>query len=423
MNTSTASLSSRSEKAARSVPRSARRVLQLLAHLPCGQLDLQLPDGQVRHFAQQAASQADARCTLHDWNALERIQRSGDIGLAEGYIEGQWDSPDLTALLRLCIRNRDHMEQLVYGNWWGRLGFRLRHLLRRNTRAGSARNIHAHYDLGNDFYRLFLDPGMSYSAAWFEGRSGDALAQADLEQAQDAKMRRALQETRLQPGQRLLEIGCGWGALAQTAATEFGAQVTGVTLSHEQRQWGLQRIAQAGLQDQVELRYQDYRDLTGQHQSQPFDAIVSIEMFEAVGQEYWHSYFQSLRQCLKPGGYACVQSITLRDDLFARYLRSTDFIQQYIFPGGLLPSVKAFEREARQAGLTVEKKLHFGSDYAETLRRWRLAFEQQIDAIRAQGFDERFVRIWRFYLAYCEASFDMGNTDVVQFTLRRPAHD
>lgn len=423
MNTSTASLSSRSEKAARSTPRSARQVLQLLAHLPCGQLDLQLPDGQVRHFAQQAASQADARCALHDWDALERIQRSGDIGLAEGYIEGQWDSPDLTALLRLCIRNRDHMEQLVYGNWWGRLGFRLRHLLRRNTRAGSARNIHAHYDLGNDFYRLFLDPSMSYSAAWFEGRSGDALAQADLELAQDAKMRRALQETRLKPGQRLLEIGCGWGALAQTAATEFGAQVTGVTLSHEQRQWGLQRIAQAGLQDQVDLRYQDYRDLASQHQSQPFDAVVSIEMFEAVGQEYWHSYFQSLRQCLKPGGYACVQSITLRDDLFARYLRSTDFIQQYIFPGGLLPSVKAFEREARQAGLTVEKKLHFGSDYAETLRRWRLAFEQQIDAIREQGFDERFVRIWRFYLAYCEASFDTGNTDVVQFTLRRPAHD
>lgn len=423
MNTSTASLSSRSEKAARSIPRSARQVLQLLAHLPCGQLDLQLPDGQLRHFAQQAASQADARCALHDWEALERIQRSGDIGLAEGYIEGQWDSPDLTALLRLCIRNRDHMEQLVYGNWWGRLGFRLRHLLNRNTRAGSARNIHAHYDLGNDFYRLFLDPSMNYSAAWFEGRSGDALAQADLEQAQDAKMRRALQETRLQPGQRLLEIGCGWGALAQTAATEFGARVTGVTLSHEQRQWGLQRIAQAGLQDQVDLRYQDYRDLASQHQSQPFDAVVSIEMFEAVGQEYWHSYFQSLRQCLKPGGYACVQSITLRDDLFARYLRSTDFIQQYIFPGGLLPSVKAFEREARQAGLTVEKKLHFGSDYAETLRRWRLAFEQQIDAIREQGFDERFVRIWRFYLAYCEASFDMGNTDVVQFTLRRPAHD
>lgn len=422
MNSTTASLPSPSAQAARAMPRSARPVLQLLERLPCGQLDLQLPDGQVRHFGPHAASQGDARCTLHDWDALERIQRSGDIGLAEGYIEGQWDSPDLTALLRLCIQNRDHMESLVYGHWWGRLGFRLRHLLNRNTRSGSARNIHAHYDLGNDFYRLFLDPSMNYSAAWFGGRSGDALAQADLAQAQQAKMRRALQETRLQPGQRLLEIGCGWGALAQTAATEFGAQVTGVTLSREQRQWGLERIAQAGLQDQVDLRYQDYRDLPGQHQSQPFDAVVSIEMFEAVGQEYWSSYFQTLRQCLKPGGYACVQSITLRDDLFARYLRSTDFIQQYIFPGGLLPSVKAFEREARQAGLAVEKKLHFGSDYAETLRRWREAFEHNIDAIRAQGFDERFLRIWRFYLAYCEASFDMGNTDVVQFTLRRPDH-
>ena len=422
MNSTTASLPSPSAQAGRSIPRSARQVLQLLEHLPCGQLDLQLPDGQLRHFSQQPAAQADARCAIQDWEALERVQRSGDIGLAEGYINGQWDSPDLTALLRLCIANRDHMERLVYGHWWGRLGFRLRHLLNRNTRSGSARNIHAHYDLGNDFYRLFLDPSMNYSAAWFEGRSGDALAQADLLQAQQAKMRQALQETRLQPGQRLLEIGCGWGALAQTAATEFGAQVTGVTLSREQRQWGLERIAQAGLQAQVDLRYQDYRDLAAQHQSQPFDAIVSIEMFEAVGQEYWQSYFQSLRQCLKPGGYACVQSITLRDDLFARYLRSTDFIQQYIFPGGLLPSVQAFEREARRAGLTVEKKLHFGSDYAETLRRWRQAFEQQIDAVREQGFDERFVRIWRFYLAYCEASFDMGNTDVVQFTLRRPDH-
>ncbi|MFA9285396.1 class I SAM-dependent methyltransferase [Comamonas sp. SY3] len=422
MNSTTAPLPSPSAPAGRSTPRSARQVLQLLEHLPCGQLDLQLPDGRVRHFRQQATAQADARCVIHDWDALDRVQRSGDIGLAEGYIDGQWDSPDLSALLRLCIANRDHLEQLVYGSWWGRLGFRLRHLLRRNTRAGSARNIHAHYDLGNDFYRLFLDPGMSYSAAWFVGRDAPARAQADLGQAQDAKMRQALRQTGLQPGQRLLEIGCGWGGLAQMAAEAFGAQVTGVTLSREQLLWGRQRIADSGLAHQVDLRYQDYRDLAAEHQAQPFDAIVSIEMFEAVGHEYWGSYFQTLRQCLKPGGRACVQSITLRNDLFARYLHSTDFIQQYIFPGGLLPSTEAFEQEALRAGLVVEHKLHFGSDYAETLRRWRDAFERQLDAVRDQGFDERFIRIWRFYLAYCEASFDMGNTDVVQFTLRRPDH-
>ena len=396
--------------------------MKLLERLPRGQLDLQLPNGEVRHFPKQIAAEADARCVIHHWGALDRILSSGDIGLAEGYIEGQWDSHDLSGLLRLCISNRDHMEHLVYGSWWGRIGFRLRHLLNRNTRAGSAKNIHAHYDLGNEFYRLWLDPSMSYSSAWFEELSGAALQQADLEQAQRSKMRRALRETGLQPGQRLLEIGCGWGALAETAATEFGAQVTGVTLSREQLQWGMQRITQAGLQTQVDLRYQDYRDLVAEHAAQPFDAIVSIEMFEAVGHEYWRTYFKVLRDCLKPGGYACVQSITLREDLFARYLRSTDFIQQYIFPGGLLPSVAAFEQEAERAGLTVEKKMSFGKDYAETLRRWRQAFEQHFEALRSQGFDERFVRIWRFYLAYCEAAFDMGNTDVVQFTLRRPIH-
>lgn len=422
MNTTTVPLLSKSAGSTRSLPRSASRVMKLLEHLPHGQLDLQLPDGRVRHFPKQITAEADARCAIQHWEALDRILSSGDIGLAEGYIEGQWDSSDLSALLRLCISNRDHLEQLVYGHWWGRLGFRLRHLLRRNTRAGSAKNIHAHYDLGNDFYRLWLDPTMSYSSAWFEGLSGTPLQATDLEQAQRSKIRRALSETGLQPGQRLLEIGCGWGGLAETAATEFGAQVTGVTLSHEQLQWGMQRITQASLQAQVDLRYQDYRDLVAEYAAQPFDAIVSIEMFEAVGHEYWRTYFQMLRDCLKPGGYACLQSITLREDLFARYLHSTDFIQQFIFPGGLLPSVTAFEQEAQRAGLTVEKKMRFGKDYAETLRRWRHAFEQRLDEVRSLGFDERFVRIWRFYLAYCEAAFDTGNTDVVQFTLRRPDH-
>lgn len=211
MNTTTVPLLSKSAGSTRSLPRSASRVMKLLEHLPHGQLDLQLPDGRVRHFPKQIAAEADARCAVQHWEALDRILSSGDIGLAEGYIDGQWDSHDLSALLRLCISNRDHLEQLVYGHWWGRLGFRLRHLLRRNTRAGSAKNIHAHYDLGNDFYRLWLDPTMSYSSAWFEGLSGTALQAADLEQAQLSKVRRALSETGLQPGQRLLEIGCGWG--------------------------------------------------------------------------------------------------------------------------------------------------------------------------------------------------------------------
>lgn len=420
MNTTAAPLLSPSAAAPRRTPARARRVLNLLERLPHGQLDLEQPDGRLLHLPRPPSGAADAHCVLHDWQALERTLKSGDIGLAEGYIAGEWDSPDLAALLRLCMANRDHVQSLVYGSWWGRLGYRLRHLLQRNTRAGSARNIHAHYDLGNDFYRLWLDPGMSYSAAWFQGRTGEALRNADLQEAQQAKLRRTLDEVRLQPGQRLLEIGCGWGGLAEAAAQEFGARVTGVTLSREQLVWGQQRMQQAGLADAVELRYQDYRDLPARHAGEPFDAIVSIEMFEAVGREYWRGYFQTLRDCLKPGGLACIQTITLREDLFARYLRSTDFIQQYIFPGGLLPSIPAFEQEARRAGLVVEGRMAFGRDYAETLRRWRQSFEERLEAVRAQGFDERFVRIWTFYLAYCEAAFDTGNTDVVQFTLHKP---
>lgn len=420
MNTTAAPLLSPSAAAPRRTPARARRVLNLLERLPHGQLDLEQPDGRLLHLPRPPSGAADAHCVLHDWQALERTLKSGDIGLAEGYIAGEWDSPDLAALLRLCMANRDHVQSLVYGSWWGRLGYRLRHLLQRNTRAGSARNIHAHYDLGNDFYRLWLDPGMSYSAAWFQGRTGQALRNAELQEAQQAKLRRTLDEVRLQPGQRLLEIGCGWGGLAEAAAQEFGARVTGVTLSREQLVWGQQRMQQAGLADAVELRYQDYRDLPARHAGEPFDAIVSIEMFEAVGREYWRGYFQTLRDCLKPGGLACIQTITLREDLFARYLRSTDFIQQYIFPGGLLPSIPAFEQEARRAGLVVERRMAFGCDYAETLRRWRQSFEERLEAVRAQGFDERFVRIWTFYLAYCEAAFDTGNTDVVQFTLRKP---
>ena len=420
MNTTAAPLLSPSAAAPRRTPARARRVLNLLERLPHGQLDLEQPDGRLLHLPRPPSGAADAHCVLHDWQALERTLKSGDIGLAEGYIAGEWDSPDLAALLRLCMANRDHVQSLVYGSWWGRLGYRLRHLLQRNTRAGSARNIHAHYDLGNDFYRMWLDPGMSYSAAWFQGRTGQALRNADLQEAQQAKLRRTLDEVRLQPGQRLLEIGCGWGGLAEAAAQEFGARVTGVTLSREQLVWGQQRMQQAGLADAVELRYQDYRDLPARHAGEPFDAIVSIEMFEAVGREYWRGYFQTLRDCLKPGGLACIQTITLREDLFARYLRSTDFIQQYIFPGGLLPSIPAFEQEARRAGLVVEGRMAFGRDYAETLRRWRQSFEERLEAVRAQGFDERFVRIWTFYLAYCEAAFDTGNTDVVQFTLRKP---
>jgi cyclopropane-fatty-acyl-phospholipid synthase len=389
----------------------ARSVLGMLPRLQHGTLELHLPDGSCRAFGH-----GEPRAVLHvaDWSVFARTLQSGDIGFAQSHIDGQWDSPDLSALLALFVANRDALESTIYGRWWGGLLYRLKHAFNRNSRRGSANNIHAHYDLGNAFYALWLDPTMNYSSALFEGDPTRAMADA-----QHVKVRRALAQAGVQSGSRVLEIGCGWGALAETAAREFGAQVTGITLSREQLEWARQRVGAAGCGTRCDLRLQDYRDLAAEFESRPFDAIVSIEMFEAVGREYWDSYFDTLRRCLKPGGRACIQSITIRDDLFNRYARSTDFIQQYIFPGGMLPSSALFEAQARRFGFEVEGALAFGLDYAETLRRWRHAFEARAASVRDLGFDERFMRTWRFYLSYCEAAFMQRNTDVVQFTLRR----
>jgi len=394
-----------------SAPAAARAVLRLMRRLRVGCLDVQLPDGTQMHFGQRRDGEPHGAVRLLDWNVCAAALKRGDIGFAETFIAGHWTSPDLVALLELFIANRDALESVVYGTWWGSLLNRARHLLNRNSRRGSRKNIHAHYDIGNPFYRLWLDETMNYSSALFEGDRSRPTAEAQL-----AKVRRALRECGLQPGQRLLEIGCGWGALAEVAAGEFGAQVTGVTLSDEQLAFAQERMARQGLAAQAELRLQDYRDIA----DGPFDAIASIEMFEAVGREYWSGFFATLRDKLKPGGRACIQSITIRDDLFGRYVKSTDFIQQYIFPGGLLPSPVEFRREAERAGLKVVNELPFGADYAETLRRWRIDFLARDSEVRKLGFDTRFMRIWEFYLAYCEAAFATGNTDVVQFTLARP---
>ncbi|MGC4078590.1 MAG: cyclopropane-fatty-acyl-phospholipid synthase family protein [Rubrivivax sp.] len=393
-----------------SAPAAARTVFRLLRRLAVGTLDVQLPDGSLAHFGTGREGEPRASMRLLDWSVCSATLKSGDIGFAEAYIDGRWTSPDVVALLQLFIANREAVEDAIYGRWWGSLLHRFKHLLNRNSRRGSRKNIHAHYDLGNAFYRLWLDETMNYSSAWFDGDTSKPMPEA-----QRAKVRRALRECGVRAGDRVLEIGCGWGAVAEAATNEFGARVTGVTLSTEQLAYARERLARLGLGTQADLRLQDYRDI----QDGPFDAIVSIEMFEAVGREYWASYFRTVRDRLKPGGKACIQSITIRDDLFARYVRSTDFIQQYVFPGGLLPSASAFRAEARKAGLEVVGELAFGADYAETLRRWRVDFLAHEPAVRAQGFDTRFVRIWEFYLAYCEAAFATGNTNVVQFTLHR----
>lgn len=411
MNTTTAPRAASALAPARlpaNIPASARTALRLLARLQHGALTVQLPDGSVQHFGPGGGTVA--AITLKNWNVFAAALKSGDIGFAESYIAGDWTTPHLAELLKLLIANRQAIEGMVYGTWAGRLLYRLKHLLHRNTRANSQKNIHAHYDLGNAFYALWLDETMNYSSAWFEGR-----LDGDLSAAQHAKVRRALTLAGVAPGSRVLEIGCGWGALAEMATTEFGATLTGVTLSTEQLDFARQRMERLGVGSQADLRLQDYRDI----QDGPYDAICSIEMIEAVGQEYWPTYFQSVQRLLKPGGRACIQSIVIDDALFDRYTRSTDFIQQYIFPGGCLPCPREFRRQAQAAGLRVVDELAFGLDYAETLRRWHERFVAQRTHILQQGFDQRFLHIWEFYLAYCEAAFTMGNTNLVQYTLER----
>ena len=394
-------------------PAAARAVFKLLKQLRHGTLDLQLPDGSQAHFGQAPlASPTAPRAAMRflNWNVCTAALKSGDIGFAESWIAGDWTSPDLVALLKLFIANREAAESVIYGTWWGSVLYRVKHQLNRNSRQGSKKNIHAHYDIGNPFYRLWLDETMNYSSAWFAGDLQQPMAQA-----QHAKVRRALEECSVKAGDRVLEIGCGWGALAEAATRDFGAHVTGVTLSTEQLSYAQQRLQRAGTAAQADLRLQDYRDI----QDGPFDAIASIEMFEAVGREYWDSYFATLRNKLKPGGLACIQSITIRDDLFERYVKNTDFIQQYIFPGGCLPCPRELRRQAGAAGFQVVDEFTFGADYAETLRRWREQFLAAKSQVLKLGFDEKFIRTWEFYLAYCEAAFAKSNVDVVQFTLQK----
>jgi cyclopropane-fatty-acyl-phospholipid synthase len=389
----------------------ARTCIKILRKLQHGALTVHLPDGSVQRFGKSETDHPlSGSLHIHHWRVCSAALKSGDIGFAESYIAGDWSTPNLVDLLGVLIANRREVEDIIYGTWLGRLAYRVKHLLNRNTKANSQKNIHAHYDLGNSFYQLWLDGTMNYSSAWFDGDQAQPMADA-----QHAKVRRALRMAQVQPGSRVLEIGCGWGALVEKAVTEFNAHITGVTLSTEQLAWAQKRMGGLDKPAQVDLRLQDYRDI----QDAPFDAICSIEMVEAVGHAYWPTYFQSVARLLKTGGHACIQSIVIDDALFARYVGSTDFIQQYIFPGGCLPCPTEFRKQAQAVGLQVVDELAFGQDYAETCRRWRTDFLAQREQVLANGFDARFMRIWEFYLAYCEAAFAQRNIDVVQFTLRK----
>ena len=387
-------------------PASARLFLRLLERLQHGHLQLVTPRGTLYMYG-DLHQPPSAQLQINDWRACTRILRAGDIGFAEALQLGWLDSPDLTALIRLALRNEAAVQKLVSGGWISRIWYRVRHLLRSNTRKQSKKNIHAHYDIGNDFYRLWLDDTMTYSSALFGGDFSIPLSLA-----QQCKYQRIIDRLDLKAGDHVLEIGCGWGGFACHAAQQ-GIRVTGITISEAQLAIARERAARyPGL---VHLSLRDYRDLAGQ-----YDAVVSIEMFEAVGERFWPDYFSTVADRLKPGGSAMVQSITIGEQYFERYRSGSDFIQQYIFPGGMLPSRERFAAAAALSRLEVKEQFCFGTDYAETLRRWRDAWEGQQPMLAGQGFDEQFTRIWRLYFAYCEAGFDEGKTDVVQFLLHKP---
>ncbi len=387
------------------MPWAARAVLAALQRLEEGSLALTLPDGAQRHFT-GARPGPKADLAVKDWSLFARVLRGGDMAFAEAYIAGQFETDDLPALLTLGAINQAHIEHAFQANWRRRLLWRLLHLRRGNSRAGAKRNIQAHYDLGNDFYALWLDRTMTYSAGIY-----DAEAQRSLEQAQAAKYARILDRLGVRQGDSVLEIGCGWGGFAEAAAKR-GARVKAITISNRQLDYARERMVNADLAHAVEIDFRDYRDLEGS-----YDHIVSIEMIEAVGERYWPDYFAVLRRHLKPGGKALVQAITIADKAFAQYRRGTDFIQRYVFPGGMLLSPAKLEEQARRAGLRLADAYGFGKDYARTLSTWLERFDAVRGKVRGMGFDDRFLRMWRYYLAYCIAGFATGRTDVLQAEL------
>lgn len=384
-----------------------RWLYRIASAIGTGTLTLTLPDGD-RRTVSGAARGPVADIHFHSWRAIRRIVTGGDIGFAEGYIHGDWSTSDVAALLELIARNDETVEFKAEGTAVRRFVDRLYHMLRANTLKGSRRNIQAHYDLGNGFYREWLDPTMTYSSGIYENLNDP------LEHAQHRKYARMAEMIDARPGKHVLEIGCGWGGFSAYLAERHGCRVTGVTLSDEQHAHAREHIAKKGLSDRVDIRIQDYRDIEG-----TFDAVASIEMFEAVGENNWPRFFAKVRHHLADHGRAALQVITIHEKRFEAYRRKTDFIQRYVFPGGMLPSVTAFREHAASAGLELQDSFFFGESYAQTLAEWQSRFSTAWPRINAIGFDENFRRLWEYYLAYCRAGFRTGAIDVGQFVLRK----
>ncbi|WP_282096829.1 SAM-dependent methyltransferase [Epibacterium ulvae] len=387
------------------LPRYFTHVFRAVSQMETGQLDIHLQDGRIfRAIGQRPGPAADLH--IHHSDCFARLVREGDLGFSDAYLEGWWSTSDLQAFMDLVHEGADTVYDGFPGKGLARAYERFRFWLNRNHRRQARKNISYHYDLGNDFYKLWLDDTMTYSSAKFIN------GQESLERAQQEKYASMVDQMGAKPGDHILEIGCGWGGFAEYAARERGLHVTGLTISKEQLNFAQQRIEKNGLSDQVDLRLQDYRDVKG-----TYDGIVSIEMFEAVGQQYWPIYFDTIRNRLKPQGRATLQIITVADRRWDIYRKGIDFIQKHIFPGGMLPSPGVLHQQVERAGLNVVNSIEFGSSYDQTLRRWHETFNTRWDVISELGFDERFRKMWNFYLTSCAAAFKAGTCDVTQITI------
>jgi len=382
------------------------KIVSVLGKIGIGSMHLTLPDGSQHKLG--PGGSPEASMVINRWRAVRRLMTQGDMGFVEAYLDGDWDSPDPSKVVEIAVVNRPTAKTNELASFWHQLFNRIAHNWRSNTKRGAKRNISAHYDLGNDFYKQWLDPTMTYSSAVFTAHD------QPLDQAQNEKYKRIAEMMRLKSNHKVLEVGFGWGGFAEYAVKEYGCSVTGLTLSKEQLHFAGERIQKAGLADKVDLRLQDYRDTDGQ-----YDRIASIEMFEAVGEKNWPNYFNMVHDRLIHGGEAALQIITIDESHFSRYRRGADFIQRYIFPGGMLPSVSALQQEFVQARLHLADVYTFGESYAQTLLQWRQRFVEAWGNIESLGFDERFRRMWEMYLAYCEGGFRAKLIDVGQFKLVR----
>ena len=380
---------------------------KIMDRIKIGHFVLHLPNGEVRNYHGKTEGRK-GELIIKDYAAIAKIFSSGDIGLAEAYRDGIIDSPDMTSLLLLCIENQNAFETIFRGNFFGMIYYRLRHLFRGNSRKGSKKNIEAHYDLGNSFYKLWLDPTMTYSSAMFNNKD------ETLEEAQKNKYQRIIDTINPKSTDHILEVGCGWGGFATMAALQTGCKVTCLTLSQEQYQYATDLVRKMGLENQVNIKICDYRD-----EKDTYDHVVSIEMIEAVGEEYWEQYFNMIESKLRPGGKAMLQSIYIIDELFDGYRKSTDFIQQYIFPGGMVLAPQVFEKYSIKNNLEIKDFYKFGLDYAQTLNLWRKEFKEKYAEVKEIGFDESFLKIWDFYYTYCEAGFLSRRIDVAQIVLQK----